>query len=246
MNKDIISIILAAGQGKRMKSELPKVLHTINGRTLIEYCVETVEQLGVKRLITIVGHEQELVREVLMDRVEYVSQTEQMGTGHAVQQAQKLLTDYKGYILVSNGDMPFLTQEMFTELYQTCQREEAAAGLLTVKSDKYTDWGRIVRADNGNIKDIVEAKDATPKIAAIKEKNIGLYCFQAQPLWQAFREVKAENQQGEYYLTDVIGIMGRAGQKVISVITEDYDNIIGINSQDDLQQACQIAKSRNK
>ncbi|NQV13130.1 MAG: NTP transferase domain-containing protein [Parcubacteria group bacterium] len=241
---NLISIILAAGQGARMKSELPKVLHEINGKTLIEYSVETIERLVAKRIIVVVGHKEEMVREVLMDRVEYVTQAEQLGTGHAVQQAKKLLADYDGYIMVSNGDMPFLTQKMFTELYQACQEQEADAALLTVKSDDLADWGRVVRADDGDIKGIVEAKDASPEIAASQEKNVGLYCFKAQPLWAALQKVKAENKQSEYYLTDVIGIMGEQGQKVVSVTTDDYDSIVGINSQKDLVRAQEIIKGR--
>ncbi|MFH2105337.1 MAG: NTP transferase domain-containing protein [Parcubacteria group bacterium] len=241
---NLISIILAAGQGTRMKSELPKVLHQVGDKTLIEYCVETIGQLAVKRIIAVVGHKQELVREVLGGRVEYVEQLEQLGTGHAVQQAKKLLTDYTGYVLVSKGDMPFLTQEMFEQLYQACQEQRADAALLTVESDDFTDWGRVVRADAGDIKGIVEAKDASPEIAAGQEKNVGSYCFKAQPLWTALQKVKTENKQGEYYLTDVIGIMSKQGQKIASVTTDDYDNIIGINSQEDLVRAQEIIKGR--
>ncbi|MBU1178243.1 NTP transferase domain-containing protein [Patescibacteria group bacterium] len=246
MSNNLISIILAAGQGTRMKSELPKVLHKIGGKTLVERCVETVEQLDVKRLIVVVGHKQELVREVLGDRVEYVEQAKQLGTGHAVQQAEKLLFDYGGYVFISHGDHPFLTKEMFVELHRACQEQTADAALLTVKSDEYTDWGRIVRTEDGDVKDIVEAKDASPEIATSKEKNVGFYCFRAQPLFAALKKVSAGNKQEEYYLTDVIGILSEQGQKVVSVITKDYKNIIGINSQADLARADQIARQNNK
>lgn len=242
---NLISIILAAGQGTRMKSDLPKVLHKLGDKTIIEYSVETVEQLGVERIMAIVGHGKKLVQDVLGDRVEYVTQEKQLGTGHAVQQAEKLLADHDGYILVSNGDMPFLAPEMFTGLYRACQKQGAVAALLTVETDEYQDWGRIVRSEDGNVREIIEAKDASSDVFDLKEKNVGVYCFKARDLFKALKEIKAENKQGEYYITDVIKIMNNQGLRVVSVATSDFDNIVGINSREDLAKAREIIKNRS-
>ena len=243
--RDLASIILAGGQGTRMKSDLPKVLFKLGDKTLVEYCVATVQRLGAERIIVVVGYKKNLVKEVLGNKVEYAIQEEQLGTGHAAQQAKKALSDFTGYVVVSNGDMPLLTEEMFLDLYNTCKNEEASATLLTVESDNFLDWGRVVRSTTGSVQKIVEVRDASPAIAKIREKNAGLYCFKAQELFKTLKKIKADNDQKEYLLTDVIGIMGRNGLKVTSVKTRDYDNIVGINSQEDLAKAINIT-SRNQ
>lgn len=234
---DLISIILAAGKGTRMKSDLPKVLFKINEKTLVEYCVETAENLGVKKIIVIVGYKKEMVKKVLGDKVDFVVQEPQLGTGHAVMQAENLLRNYQGYVFVSNGDMPFITERMFLNLYDTCKNKKASATLLTVETEEYPDWGRIVRGHDGNVEKIVEAKDATREVLNIKEKNLAVYCFKAPDLFLALKNVETKNAQKEYYLTDVIDIMNKMGMKVLSTKTDDYEHIIGINTREELEKA---------
>jgi len=243
--KDLASIILAGCQGTRMKADSPKVLFELAGKTLIEYCVSTVQELGITKVIVVVGYKRDLVKKALDGQVEYAVQEEQLGTGHAAQQAEALLAGFDGYVIVSYGDMPLLTQEMFLSLYNTCKQEQASAALLTVEADNFLDWGRVVRRENSQVKEVIEVKDASPAVAKIKEKNVGLYCFKVPDLFTTLKEVKDGNTQGEYYLTDVIGIMGRKGLKVVSVKTNDYDSIVGINSREDLAKARKILKSRH-
>jgi len=242
--KDLASIILAGGKGTRMKSDSPKVLFKLSDKTLVEYCVDTVQQLGVERVIVVVGYKKDLVEEVLGSKVEYAVQEEQLGTGHAAQQAEEALSNFNGYVIVSNGDMPLLTKEMFLNLYNACKDEKASVAMLTVESDDFVDWGRVIRSADENVQKIIEAKDATSVEAQIKEKNVGIYCFKARDLFMALREVKAENAQKEYYLTDIIEIMSRQNLRVVSVKTQDYDNIVGINSREDLAKATDILKKQ--
>jgi bifunctional UDP-N-acetylglucosamine pyrophosphorylase/glucosamine-1-phosphate N-acetyltransferase len=242
--ENLASVILAAGRGTRMKSNLPKVLFKLNSKTLVEYCVETVEGLEVERIIAVVGHKREMVKKILGDRVTYAVQEPQLGTGHAVMQTERNLRDFDGDVLVSNGDMPFLTERMFLDLHSACRKENASAVLLTVKTDEYPEWGRIVRSKDGNVKKIVEAKDASDDILKIKEKNTVVYCFKSKDLFNALRKVKSKNAQEEYYLTDVIEIMNELGLKVVSVKTRDYDNIVGINTREELKRAKEILKKK--
>jgi len=185
--QDLASIILAGGQGTRMKSDMPKVLFKLGNKTLVEYCIDTVQQLGIKKVIVIVGYQRELVQEVLGDKIECVVQEEQLGTGHATQQAEKSLSDFTGYVIISNGDMPLLTKKMFLDLYNTCKDEKASAALLTVESDNFLDWGRVIRSTDGSVQEIIETKDATPAVAEIKEKNAGMYCFKVRDLFTALQ-----------------------------------------------------------
>jgi len=243
---NIISVILAAGKGTRMKSDLPKVLFKVGGKALVEYCVATAKKLNPQKIIVVVGYKKEMVMDALGAEVEYAIQEEQLGTGHALMQARDQIADFYGYILVSNGDMPFISKEMFEDLYQKCKSEDASAALLTVETDNYPSWGRIVRNGNNNVKKIVEAKDADEEELKIREKNLGVYCFKAEDLFNAIEKIKSENAQEEYYLTDVIEIMEKDGKKVDSVVTRDYKSIVGINTPDELKKAKEILKARNE
>lgn len=237
--EDLFITILAAGKGTRMNSDLPKVLFKINEKTLIERCVENAKEAGPKRVIVVVGNKKEMVIDVLKDSVEYAIQYQQRGTGHALMQTREYFKEKKGYLIVSNGDMPFISGSMYKNLFDLCHQKNAEAAMLSVITDQYPSWGRVIRKENGEVLRIVEAKDANEDILKVKEKNTGIYCFKIKDLFQALNHIKSENAQQEYYLTDVIEILGNANKKVIAVSTTNPQNIIGINTPEELKVARQ-------
>lgn len=242
---NLFVVILAAGKGTRMKSDLPKVLFKIGDKTLVEYGVDTAKKLNPENIIVVVGHGKEMVQEILGDKVDYALQDEQLGTGHALMQTKNILADKIGYVLVSNGDMPFISQDMHMQLYNKCINEGASAAMMTVETEDYSSWGRIVRDKDGNVNKIIEAKDADEDTLKIIEKNTGVYCFKINDLFAALNKIESNNAQQEYYLTDVIEILESEGKKIIAVITDDYKNIIGINTPDELNRAREIIKNGN-
>lgn len=245
MMAEVYSVILAGGKGTRMKSDLPKVLLKINNKTLIEYCVETAQSLKLTKVIVVVGYKRELVQGILGNSVDYAIQGEQLGTGHALMQTKNILAQADGYVLVSNGDMPFISPKMFKDLYSACIKKGAAAAMMSVKTKDFSSWGRVVRDRRGDVKKIVEAKDADQKILEIEEKNAGIYCFSIKDLFFALEKIKSNNAQKEYYLTDVVEILSDSNKKIISIITTKYNNIVGINTPAELLQAKKILKNGN-
>jgi bifunctional UDP-N-acetylglucosamine pyrophosphorylase/glucosamine-1-phosphate N-acetyltransferase len=248
MVNNLISITLAGGKGTRMKSNLPKVLHQIEGRPLIDYAIETLDKFGVQRKIVVVGYGAEMVKKVLGGKAEFVLQKKQLGTGHAVMMCEDKLENFQGYALVSYGDMPFISKAMFEELFQVCVKEGAEATLLTAiyKEKVKPDWGRIVKDNKGKTKKIIEVKDATKEQLAIPELNCGVYCFRAPTVFKILKEIDSRNASGEYYLTDAIGKMADKGLKVKAVVTDDKASIIGINRLEELEEAKQILIKRKK
>lgn len=235
---DTIAVILAAGQGQRMKSELPKVLAEINGRTLIEYVVETARSVGVAKVMVVIGHQGGLVQYRLKSRgLEFVWQRDQLGTGHAVLMTKPFLEHFKGRLLILCGDMPFVSSASLDKLINAVDEEEVPAAVLTGEVEDPADYGRIVRGKDGFVDKIVEAKDAPPKDKKIKEINSGTYCFEASALYPALEELTKENTQGEYYLTDVVKLLKEKGKKTLAVTVESPDELFGINSDEDLQTA---------
>lgn len=237
---NLFVVILAAGKGTRMKSDLPKVLFKIGDKTLVEYGVDTAQKLNPENIIVVVGHRKEMVQEILGGSVDYAVQAEQLGTGHALMQTKDMLADKTGYVLVSNGDMPFISQDMYMQLYNKCIDGDASAAMMTVETEDYPSWGRIVRGEDGNVNKIIEAKDADENTLRINEKNAGIYCFKIDDLFAALDKIKSKNVQQEYYLTDIIEILGMEGKKIIAVITNDHKNIIGINTPEELNRAREI------
>lgn len=237
--RNIISIILAAGKGTRLNClDMPKVMLEIGDKPMIEYSIKTMENFGVKRTIVVIGFRGELIRNYLKNRVEYVDQKEQLGTGHAVMQAKSLLKNFDGYALISYGDMPFLTKEMFSSLINKCEKNNLDGCILTVDIKKNPpEWGRIVRDKNGNVLRIVEQKDASKEELEISELNTGVYCFKAKALSENLDLIKTKNVQHEYYLTDLIEIMNKKGLRLDTVVTDDLENIIGINRPEELERA---------
>jgi len=228
---------LAAGKGKRMKSDLPKVLHEIDGRPMICCVMDTLESLKLERTIVVIGHRGDLVRQALADReVEFVWQREQLGTGHAVMMTRELLADFDGTTLIALGDMPFVSAESFRRLFETHERTGAVATCLSAVLDDPSGYGRIVRAEGDDLlAEIVEHRDAPPETLAIKEINTGAFCFDNRTMFAALEEVNTENTQGEYYLTDTVRILHGRGHKVAVVTTQDPDEGLGVNSLDQLE-----------
>ncbi len=242
--EETIAIMLAAGKGTRMKSNKSKLVHKIYGKELVKRAVETTKKAGVDEVVAVVGYLKEQVQDVLKDTVKYAIQEEMLGTGHAVMQATKYLEGKKGKVLVLNGDVPILRPETIEKLLNKSIENKECATLLTAIYDNPTGYGRIIRDEGGNVKGIVEQKDATEEQRQIKEINAGVYCFDIQELLLALKEVKPNNSQGEYYLTDVIKIMNDKGLKTGAVIVKDNTEILGVNDRMQLEMLTKILQHR--
>jgi bifunctional UDP-N-acetylglucosamine pyrophosphorylase/glucosamine-1-phosphate N-acetyltransferase len=238
------AVILAAGKGTRMKSKLYKVLHPVCGKPMVQHVVDHVKHLGIDKIVTIVGHGAELVKEHLGNESEFALQEEQLGTAHAVIQAAPLLKDLKGTTLVICGDTPLISSETISALFKEHERLGAKATILTARLEDSTGYGRIVRSQNGSVVKIVEHKDATEEELAIKEINTGTYCFDNQALFDALSKVKNENAQGEYYLPDVIEILKENNEIVGAYQTNDFDETLGVNDRYALSQAEEYMKKQ--
>jgi bifunctional UDP-N-acetylglucosamine pyrophosphorylase / glucosamine-1-phosphate N-acetyltransferase len=236
----VTAVILAAGEGKRMRSRQPKVLHPLCGRPLIDYPLRTARTLA-DRIVLVVGPNADAVVELAGPDVRSVVQRERLGSGHAVQQAQAECGD--GTILVLPGDMPLLSVETIGRLVDHHRKSRAAATVLTAVVAAPQGYGRVVRK-GGRVKRIVEDRDATAAEKKISEINTSVYCFAASRLWQALGKVRADNDQGEYYLTDVIGILARAGARVDAVVTPDPGEAAGVNDRKQLAAVAAVQRRR--
>lgn len=244
MEQNIIALVLAAGKGTRMKSEKSKLVHKIYGKELVKRVVETAEKSGVDEVITVVGYKKEQVQLVLADTVKYVYQDEMLGTGHAVLQAEEYLKDKQGKVVVLNGDVPILRPETIKNLIDKSINNKEYATVLTAIYNNPTGYGRIVRDIGGNIKGIVEEKDATDEEKKIQEINAGIYCFDIQELLKSLKKIEPNNAQKEYYLTDVIKIMNEEGLKTGAVIVQDNTEILGVNDKMQLELLTKVLKLR--
>lgn len=226
-------IILAAGKGTRMRSDLPKVLHEIHGRPMILYSIDVLRTVGLDDIVLVVGYKHELVQERLqgVPNIHFALQAEQKGTGHAVMQAVPLLHGHAGDVFVLYGDMPLLKPETLRQMPERLAAEQAAAVLLTLTTENPPEFGRIVRNAQGGVERIVEVKDASPEILAINEVNVGVYLFRAPLLFQALTRITNNNAQQEYYLTDVVEVLARDGHRVLTVPVEELDEVMGVNAQ---------------
>lgn len=231
----LAAVILAAGKGTRMKSSLPKVLHRVCGRTMLEHVLLAVQQTGAQKTVLVVGHQGELVAESVRDKTETVYQAEQLGTAHALLQCRQVLKGFDGDILVVCGDTPLLKSQTLLQLQAEHSRCGFAATVLTAVLPDPTGYGRIIRNTTGGIMKIVEQKDATPGELAVTEINTGVYCFKAGGLFEALSEIRPDNAQGEYYLTDIIEYYIARGKPVGAVIAGDASEVTGINDR------CQLA-----
>lgn len=241
---DLVTVILAAGKGTRMKSKLPKVLHKAAGKPMLQHVLDAAKGAGAKRNIVVVGFGGEQVKEAMGDQAEFVVQTEQLGTGHAVKQAKPLLQAEKGTVVVLCGDTPLVTADLITKLYEGHKAAGAKATVLTAIMPAATGYGRIIRTEAGDVARIVEQKDATEAERQVKEVNSGIYCFEIQDLFAALEQVGCDNAQGEYYLPDVLGILREQGEKIWAVAADDYESTLGINSRVQLAGAEKILRRR--
>jgi bifunctional UDP-N-acetylglucosamine pyrophosphorylase/glucosamine-1-phosphate N-acetyltransferase len=245
MTRDCICLILAAGQGTRMKSDLAKVLHPLCGQPLVAHVVNSAEQAGVARTVVIVGHQADQVKESLKGhQVEFVLQAEQKGTGHAVMQALPIIKNFAGELLVLYGDVPLIRPGTIVSLLKKHRDERNACTMLTTVIEQPGSYGRIIRGKDGFVSKIVEAKDAAPEELAVKEINPAIYSFENQKLVEALSQLKPNNKQGEYYLTDVIGIFKEQGLKIAAQIVEDSREVLGINTPEELVECERYLEKR--
>ena len=243
---DLAAIILAAGKGTRMKSDLPKVFHEILGEPMLSYVIKTVAKLEPAKILVVVGHQRHLIIDFYKGwPVEFVVQSEQLGTGHAVMMAEPKLREFQGQVLVLAGDVPLISEQTMRQLVDFNVRHQAAATDLTAILDDAGNYGRIVRGPNGEIERIVEKKDAAPAELAIKEINTGTFCFEKTALFTALKEVKAENAQKEYYLTDTIHILKKMGRPVFAFPAANPAETLGINTREELVGIEKILLSQN-
>ncbi len=232
----IATVILAAGQGTRMNSSLPKVLHPILGRPLVFYSLETAQRVARSRPVLVIGHGAEKIRQVVGDSAEFVVQEPQLGTGHAVRQAEALLRDQSDLVVVMYADMPLLTADTLQRLVEAQQTHSGAITMLTAICDDPRGFGRVLRDEAGYVQAIVEEAQATPEQLAIRELNTGAYCFRADWLWPALDRIPL-SPKGEYYLTDLVEISVSDSLFVQALVVEDPAETIGINTRIHLAEA---------
>ncbi|HAQ59780.1 MAG TPA: bifunctional UDP-N-acetylglucosamine diphosphorylase/glucosamine-1-phosphate N-acetyltransferase GlmU [Microbacterium sp.] len=246
-DQNLAIVVLAAGQGTRMRSRTPKVLHRIGGRSLLQHVLDTAGALDPDRLLVVVRHERDKLAEVVQDvapAAVVVDQDDIPGTGRAVQVALESLTDFGGDILILSADVPLLDAATLMELV-TSHREAGAAGtLLSALLDDPTGYGRVVRGGDGVVARIVEQRDASPDERAIAEINAGVYVFQSGALREQIGAIGADNAQGELYLTDVVGLLRRAGMPVGASVAPDPSAALGINDRVQLSAAAAELNAR--
>ncbi len=241
----IAVLVLAAGKSTRMKSKVPKGLHPLLGKPLLRWAVDAALAAGATRTILVVGHQSEQVKEAMGADFEYVLQSEQKGTGHAVQMAQSLLQDWQGPLLVLPGDAPLLTSTLLESLLLAHAQSGAAATLLTANLDDPASYGRIVRdPDTNRVEGIVEARDATEAQLAVREISTSVYVFQPAKLFDALAQITPANAQGEYYLTDVVRLLAEQGDLVHALVSPDADVVRGVNTRPELVELTQMLQAR--
>lgn len=242
------SVILAAGKGTRMKSETPKVLHTIFDKTLVGYVIEAVNGTGLAdENFVIVGHQAEKVEEYIKDNysnARTVLQSPQLGTGHAVSMVLPYLGDFDGEVVILCGDTPLITAETLKEFVEYHKENKSDLTVMSAIFDNPTNYGRIIRNSNGHVEGIVEEKDATAEQKGVKEINAGIYCLDWKKVKPAFSELKTNNAQGEYYLTDIIKWGNEQGLSVNAYTLKNNEEIYGINSKANLAEAAKFLNRR--
>lgn len=241
---DCAAVILAAGKSTRMRSCLPKAIHPLCGLPLSRHVADACRTAGIRRVVVVVGYEADAVRTALGDDLEYALQSEQRGSGDAARAAEPLLRDHTGPVLVLAGDVPLLRPETLERLIARHRETGAAATLLTAVLDDATGYGRIVRNADGTVARIVEERDANAEERAIREWNPSIYCFDGPALFASLASVRSDNAQGEYYLTDVIGILTSQGKRVEAVPTDDAREVQGVNNRVELAEVTRVLRER--
>lgn len=237
------TIIMAAGQGTRMVSDLPKVLHPVNGKPLLFYAIEAAKAAGSDKPVVVIGNGAEVVKKTVGEDALFVLQEKRLGTAHAIMCVEELLKDEQGLVLVIAGDMPMLTAATLKALVEKQERNNGPLTMLTVLSDHPRGFGRILRDAQGGITAIVEEAQATAEELKINELNVGAYCFASAWLWRALKKIKL-SPKGEYYLTDLVAIAVEEGGRVESIRLEDEEEALGVNNRVHLAEAERIIRRR--
>jgi bifunctional UDP-N-acetylglucosamine pyrophosphorylase/glucosamine-1-phosphate N-acetyltransferase len=246
METPVTVVILAAGLGTRMKSKMAKVLHRAGGKTLIEHAVETALEIApAERIFVVVGHQAERVRAAARTPgIGFIEQAEQLGTGHALLVGRAALAKLDGYLAIIYGDGPLLRASTLRRLIETVDGGNAAGALLSAEMADPTGYGRVVRGAGDSVKTIVEQKAASPKQLEIREANMGIYCYRAELFWRHVDEMRPDNPAHEYYLTDMVEILGRSEQRVAAVKIDDARECLGINNRIELAEADRLLRER--
>ena len=239
----ITPIILAAGQGTRMHSSLPKVLHPILGHPMVWYALKAAQEVTEAKPVVVIGHGADDVRQVLGDAVQFVWQEQRLGTGHAVQQAESVLRKKTDLVLVTSADMPLITSRTLKRLVDAQSSHSGPITMLTVMLDDPHGFGRVIRTDGGQVAAIIEEAQASPEQLTVRELNAGVYCFSSDWLWDALKRVEL-SPKGEYYLTDLVGIAVAEGRIVQAIRLEDPAEMIGVNTRVHLAEAAAIMQQR--
>lgn len=237
------AIILAAGKGTRMETDLPKCAYPINGTPMVEYIVNSCRKSGINKILVVVGHKKEHIQKIFNGSVEYVLQEQQLGTANAVMCTKSILAEKEGFCLIFPGDMPLINEDIITKLVNYHSDNKNDLTIVTTKIDIPDGYGRIYRED-GKIKKIVEALDATPEILAINEINSGVYCVDIKLLFSALDKIKNNNRKKEYYLTDIVEILCD-DYKVDTFVVADSNYLLGINDVSTAQKVEAILKTRS-
>tara|TARA_B000000565_G_scaffold149260_1_gene112944 strand:- start:373 stop:1098 length:726 start_codon:yes stop_codon:yes gene_type:complete len=238
MNKELRVVILAAGKGTRMNSDLPKVLHKLQSKPLIDYVIDESELLNPKEIILVVGFKKESVIKHTQSRInlKYTTQIEQLGTGHAVLQTNELLKNRKGHILILYGDVPNIKASTLQPIVSDHISNNRDLTLITAEIDDPTGYGRIIRDKNGNLLKIVEEKDCSDDEKKIKEWNPGIYIFKIPEVFKILNNIKTNNASKEYYLTDAIGLAQQSNMQIKAIKIKNSDEVIGVNTADQLKE----------
>ncbi|MGB9613417.1 MAG: sugar phosphate nucleotidyltransferase [Candidatus Margulisiibacteriota bacterium] len=228
-------IVLAAGKGVRMKSDLPKVFHKILGEPMLSYVLTAVKKITPERIFVVVGHQRQLIMDYYKDwPVTFVIQEEQLGTGHAVMQVESYLNDFSGNVLVLAGDVPLISENTLRRLVSFHEEKRAAVTDLSAILENPGSYGRVIRAEDGVLVKIVEKKDASPEELKVKEINTGIFCFEKNALFLALKEVRADNAQKEYYLTDTVEILKKKGYAAYAFCMDNPLEALGVNTKEEL------------
>ena len=235
------AVIMAAGKGTRMKSDLPKVLHEISGKPMVRIICDNLKEAGADRVVAIVGYRHDLVEENMKGQCEFAVQEPQLGTGHAVMQAKQLEGE-DGITVVANGDCPCVRPSTYASLYTAC--EGADMVVLTAEPEDTASYGRVIRNEDGTVEKIVEFKDCTEEEKAVREINTGIYAFNNKALFEGLKLLKNDNAQQEYYITDLVEILKGLGKTVKAVKAPEWEEVQGVNDQEELKRAQAYLDSR--